>query len=66
MSKFIPRGERGHFKRLGVMMEPDAIQGLKQASLKLQCDGVQGIDVSALVRYAVDEFLRDLPNKRWE
>lgn len=51
-----PKGQRGHFKRMGIPMDPMMIKELKLASIHLNTD------VSTLVRYAVNIYLNSLKN----
>lgn len=51
------RGNRGHFVRLGITMDPEMIKNLKNVGAELQSMGYSDTDLSSLVRCACKEYL---------
>ena len=52
------RGDRSHFKKLSITMDPVMLATLKMLGAKRQAQGETNTDVSSLIREAVAQFLQ--------
>ena len=60
-SKFVAnpdRGDRSHFKKLSITMDPAMLAALKMMGVRRQARGETNTDVSSLIREAVAQFLQ--------
>ncbi len=53
----IPRGQRGDFQRLTIMVPPAILEQLRIVSAKRKAAGEKNVDVSSLAREALTEWL---------
>jgi hypothetical protein len=54
------RGNRTHFIRLGITMDPIMVSHLKTVGAQLQAKGYSDTDLSSLIRCACKEFLSQI------
>ena len=52
-----PRGERGHYVRVGITLDPAMIYALKLLSAQLHAKGQKDYDMSSLARQAFNDLL---------
>ena len=58
----IERGNRGHFIRVGITMDPKMVAELKKLGIKLQSLGYKDFDLSSLIRGACKNLITQVDN----
>jgi hypothetical protein len=56
----IKRGERSNFVKPCITMDPKMLYDLKIAGLKLKEVGVKDTDISSMIRYATENYIKSL------